>query len=207
MGETTEVEATGGMRAPSFDTAPYMKVLGGKKYLPVAPRIAWLREVYPEARIETEIHTLDLDAKLCIAHARITIPSTGASAEDYGSETERDFKDYIEKAITKSVGRALASLGFGTLMAQELDEGERIVDSPQPARAHPAARPTPPAATSQDKQGGGTALIAGEVEGLLATDKDAAGKLPKPVADMTEEELTKTLAWLRNRATGRRQQA
>ena len=35
-----------------------------------------------------------------------------------------------EKAETKAVGRALAMLGYGTQFAPELDEGERIVDSP-----------------------------------------------------------------------------
>jgi hypothetical protein len=34
------------------------------------------------------------------------------------------------KAETKAVGRALAMLGYGTQFAPEMDEGERIVDSP-----------------------------------------------------------------------------
>ena len=48
----------------------------------------------------------------------------------YGSESVKDFGDYLEKAETKAVGRALAMLGYGTQFAPELDEGDRIVDSP-----------------------------------------------------------------------------
>jgi len=54
----------------------------------------------------------------------------GNEATMYGSETKLDFGDYSEKASTKSVGRALLMLGYGTNAANELDEGERIVDAP-----------------------------------------------------------------------------
>ena len=45
-------------------------------------------------------------------------------------ETEVGFPDYIEKAETGAVGRALAMCGYGTLQAPEFDEGERIADAP-----------------------------------------------------------------------------
>jgi hypothetical protein len=45
-------------------------------------------------------------------------------------ETENGFPDYIGKAETGAVGRALAMCGYGTLQAPEFDEGERITDSP-----------------------------------------------------------------------------
>lgn len=81
----------------------------------------------------------------------------------YGSEAAKDFPDFAEKASTKSLGRALLALGYGTAAAQELDEGERVVDTPQErperrqnqpalhpqaqrpaqAAAQPAAEPTP----------------------------------------------------------------
>ena len=54
----------------------------------------------------------------------------------YGSETAKDFGDYAEKASTKSLGRALAMLGYGTQFAAEMDEGERVVDSPVPSPAN-----------------------------------------------------------------------
>lgn len=39
--------------------------------------------------------------------------------------------------LYKAVGRALAMLGYGTQFAPELDEGDRIVDSPIPAKPDP----------------------------------------------------------------------
>jgi hypothetical protein len=45
-------------------------------------------------------------------------------------ETEIGFPDYIEKAETGSIGRALAMCGYGTLQAPEFDEQERLADAP-----------------------------------------------------------------------------
>ena len=45
-------------------------------------------------------------------------------------ESEASFGDYIEKAETGAIGRALAMCGYGTLQAPEFDEEERLADSP-----------------------------------------------------------------------------
>ena len=45
-------------------------------------------------------------------------------------ETEKGFPDYIEKAETGAIGRALAMCGYGTLQAPEFDEQERLADAP-----------------------------------------------------------------------------
>lgn len=45
-------------------------------------------------------------------------------------ETEGGFPDYIEKAETGAVGRALAMCGYGTLQAPEFDEQDRLADAP-----------------------------------------------------------------------------
>jgi len=45
-------------------------------------------------------------------------------------EIEHRFPDYIEKAETGAVGKALAMCGYGTLQAPEFDEGERLADAP-----------------------------------------------------------------------------
>ena len=44
-------------------------------------------------------------------------------------ETEAGFPDYIEKAETGAIGRALAMCGYGTLQAPEFDEQERLADA------------------------------------------------------------------------------
>jgi hypothetical protein len=45
-------------------------------------------------------------------------------------ETEIGFPDYIEKAETGAIGRALAMCGYGTLQALECDEQDRLADAP-----------------------------------------------------------------------------
>ena len=127
---------------PSDHLIPIRKN-GPPDYLPVAWRLVWLRDQHPAALIETQHIELDLERNHAIFRATVTIPD-GGTATGYGSETARDFGDFIEKAETKAIGRALAALGFGTqFTGDELAEGERIVDSPvqrsvprsQPARA------------------------------------------------------------------------
>ncbi len=122
-------------------------------YLPVQWRLVWFREQCPEGSIETEVIMIDLD-RVCekevsvwnaekkrnekviktgkgIAIFKATVKTgQGGSASATGSESAVDFGDFIEKAETKAIGRALAALGFGTQFAPELNEGERIVDAP-----------------------------------------------------------------------------
>ena len=45
-------------------------------------------------------------------------------------ETEIGFPDYIEKAETGAIGRALAMCGYGTLQAPQFDEQDRLADAP-----------------------------------------------------------------------------
>jgi len=180
----------------AFDPTPHvMKVKGGQLYLPVKYRLMWLREEHPEAEISTEMVHLDTEKQLAVFRAQVTVPGRGI-ASGYGSETERDFPaGWIEKAETKAIGRALAALGFGTQFAVELDEGERIVDSPvaqvprRPERRDLKVVPDERAAVLRE-----------QVEAGLASDADAASKLPKAAGEMTADELEKTLIWLRNRS-------
>lgn len=111
-----------------FNPEEHMMDLKGKKYLQVAWRIVWFREDKPNWGIEVEAHTINENVavfKATIKDEQGRVISTG-----FGSETPKDFKDYIEKAETKAIGRALAMLGYGTQFEPELDEGTRIVDSP-----------------------------------------------------------------------------
>ena len=55
------------------------------------------------------------------------------------SEKAASFPDFIEKAETGAIGRALAALGFGTQFAPELDEQHRIVDSPVARTSSPGS--------------------------------------------------------------------
>jgi hypothetical protein len=97
-------------------------------YLPVAARIAWFRKDHPDWSIITK--TLKLAEKGVVMKAIIKDANGRIIATARKKETEIGFPDYIEKAETGAVGRALAMCGYGTLQAPEFDEGERIADAP-----------------------------------------------------------------------------
>lgn len=106
-----------------------LRDMRGKDYLDVQYRVLWMREEHTDWGITTEIVTHD-DTKSIV---RATIhDSTGKIlAQGTKSETIGDFKDHLEKAETGATGRALALCGYGTQFAQELEEGDRIVDGPR----------------------------------------------------------------------------
>jgi hypothetical protein len=126
---------------------------GSKDYLPVQWRLVWFRELCPEGTIDTEEVEVDLDREMeeeifvwnsekrrsekvikrakGYARFRATITDgKGGRATGTKSECAASFGDYIEKAETGAIGRALAALGYGTQFAPELSEEHRIVDSP-----------------------------------------------------------------------------
>jgi len=121
----------------SFDTGPYMISLKGKSYLPVAARVAWFRTEHPDWGIVTE-PLIPLENTLPDNYAIFKCSIFNAEGKLIQTackqETARDFADYIEKAETGSIGRALSLCGFGTIEAiEDLDEGtERgeVVESP-----------------------------------------------------------------------------
>lgn len=97
-------------------------------YLPVAARIAWFRREHPDWSIITNI--VQLANKGVLMKAVIKDAQGRVIATARKKETEIGFPDYIEKAETGAVGRALAMCGYGTLQAPEFDEQERLADSP-----------------------------------------------------------------------------
>lgn len=115
-----------------FNPNEHMMRLKGKDYLQVAWRLVWFRDAdngHPLYGLSTEI--VEHGEDWAVFKATITDEAGRVLSTGHGSESARDFGDYLEKAETKAVGRALAMLGFGTqFAADELDEGERIVDSP-----------------------------------------------------------------------------
>ncbi len=126
---------------------------GAADYLPVQWRLVWFRQDCPEGTIETEIVHLDLDKEteeeafawnnetrrsekvlktargLAIVRATVR-DGKGGVATGTKMEKAASFGDWLEKAETGAIGRALAGLGYGTQFAPELDEQHRIVDSP-----------------------------------------------------------------------------
>lgn len=106
----------------AFDTDGKLIKLQGKAYLEVK-RLVWFRDANKSGKIETELVSRTEDEAVFKA---IVIDDNGAAATAHGSETKKDFADFMEKAETKAVGRALGYLGYGTQFAPEFEEGERI---------------------------------------------------------------------------------
>src|SRR5688572_31676264 len=97
-------------------------------YLPVAARIAWFRKDHPYWSIITKI--VRLADKAVVMKAIIKDMQGVIIATARKKETKAGFPDYIEKAETGSIGRALAMCGYGTLQAPEFDEQDRLADAP-----------------------------------------------------------------------------
>ncbi len=116
-------------------------------------RLVWFRQDHPQGTIETEIVHLDLDKETeeetyvwnnekrrsekvvktanGVAIFRATVKDgKGGVATGTKMEKAASFSDFLEKAETGAIGRALAALGYGTQFAPELNEQHRIVDSP-----------------------------------------------------------------------------
>jgi hypothetical protein len=154
MNETTQ----GAKRFPAnwliaqdYNPNDHLMNLKGKDYLNVQNRLIWFirdQRALIAAGLATASYVVrtelvEQDREAGWAHFKTYVRDVlGNEATMYGSESIKDFPDYAEKASTKSLGRALLALGYGAGSAPELDEGERVVDSPvaRPSVARP--RPT-----------------------------------------------------------------
>ncbi len=172
------------MTDSNFEASKYLTKLSGKDYLEVKWRLLWLRTLHPDAVIETEL--VKHGAGLALFRARVTIPGAG-SATGWGSETAEDFGDFIEKAETKSLGRALAALGYGTQFCEDFDF---TAETKEPRKRRSAAsRQT---TTQQQKRGrvvdspvarnglkmlkdGGAIATPAQVKAIYSITRDAGG--------------------------------
>ena len=114
----------------AFEPARFLTRVNGSDYLEVKWRLVWLRDQHPEATVETQLVSHERD--VAVFRAEVTIPG-GGSSTGWGMESAGDFRDYLEKAETKALGRALAALGFGTQFCPDFEFGAaagRVVDSP-----------------------------------------------------------------------------
>ncbi len=158
-----------------FDPSRHLIDANGGRYLPVHARVLWFRERYPDWGIETELHTLDVDNGLAVARATVRDPEGRVVSQATAFELQKKFPEYIEKAESSAVARALTFLGFiadeeepeqggqdrrsggGASRGPAPDRANRQQNAPPPApppRA-PAAEPvaTPPAAPAPPAEG------------------------------------------------------
>lgn len=105
--------------------------LRGKEYLQVQHRLVWMREEHADWSISTVM--LKAEKDIALARAEIRDGQGNLLASAHKTETPSGFGDFVEKAETGAIGRALAFCGYGTqFCADELDEGKRLADSPSP---------------------------------------------------------------------------
>ncbi len=180
---------------------------GAKDYLPVQWRLVWFREQCPQGTIDTEELEVDLDremeeevfvwssekrrsekvvkrAKGYARYKAIVTDGKGGRATGTKSEKAASFPDYIEKAETGAIGRALAALGYGTQFAPDLDEAHRIVDSPvdrgsngyesNNTNGNTSFTPMRPAAINNNTNGNGSSPVATPSSATSETATDAS---------------------------------
>ena len=164
-----------------FNPSEHLQRIQGKDYLPVRWRLVWFhhdtgpRAGYVTVELEhdrqagfAKFFTIAWDGSeetwRNVKLNGIEIDVCGRVATGEGSETRADFNDYYEKAATKSLGRALAGLSFGTQFAPELDEKHRVVDSP----TERGGRSTPP---SSARSGNGASVA--QARPVMAAQQEA----------------------------------
>lgn len=164
-----------------FNPNDHMMKLKGKDYLQVAWRLVWFRDTENGCGsswgIKTEL--LAHGDNWAVFRATITNEKGDVISTGHGSESAKDFGDYLEKAETKAVGRALAMLGFGTqFAADELDEGERIVDSP---------------IDRETKKGGGSFMTKGKEVSFTPTCADCGATITDAEHDFSVKRYGKPM--------------
>lgn len=95
--------------------------LKGKDYLQVAYRVLWFRELHPDWSIETEI--VYRDEKYAVVRATIRNEAGRIMAQAHKDCSLASFREFISKAETGAVGRALGLVGCATqFCTQDIDE-------------------------------------------------------------------------------------
>lgn len=147
----------------TFDPKRHLISYGNvRDYLPVPWRLVWVRNEHPAAVILTEPHVIT--DKWAVFRADVSLP-TGARATGWGTCTStKSASDYVERAETTALGRALKALGYGTEFDEDDDEegatlaaihgpAERATEKPASGPADKRAATTttskPPAATGK----------------------------------------------------------
>src|SRR5581483_11890474 len=172
--------------------------LRGREYLEVKYRLVWFREDHPDWSIETELLSVTADSAYAKATIRDERGRTIATSHKF--ESLQGFPDFIEKAETGAIGRALALIGYGTqFCADELDEGTRIVDSPvERAESGSSAQSGSPGLTTETF---GSRERAGNYE--IQFGKKYRGR---KIREVPREELQGYLDWLTTSAERKNQE-
>lgn len=200
----------------TFNAEKHLIELQGKAYLEVKFRIVWFRLECPNGTIDTEEVLVDIDREVEsevptgnwipnpnrpgrkmpekeTRHARgyarfraVVTDGKGGRATGTKSENAASFPDYIEKAETGAIGRALALLGYGTqFTGDELNEEHRIVDAPvERASTYQYANSSNGASAASGQQGDEKAASTPATEQQLASLRKLCQHLDKEVPEV-----------------------
>ncbi len=146
----------------TFDANAHLSKVQGRDYLEVKWRLVWLNEE-ADRRFRIETEALALEADYAVVRASVAIvDASGAvikAATGMAREDRKGFTDFVEKAETAAVGRALGMLGYGTQFAGELDEQSTPASNgTRPAAAAPSG--SQPAATPGARRQSASGTIA-----------------------------------------------
>jgi hypothetical protein len=100
-------------------------------YLDVKWRLVWFREEHPDGSITTDLLSQP-GVSPAVVKATVTLEN-GVTATGFGQCGADDWGDWLEKAETRSIGRALALLGYGTQFCEDFDD--IITDAPVEQRS------------------------------------------------------------------------
>ena len=105
-------------------------------YLDVKWRLVWFREEHPDGSIQTDLLSQP-GVSPAVVKATVSLEN-GVTATGFGQCGTEDWGDWLEKAETRSIGRALALLGYGTQFCEDFDD--IITDAPvEPRQERKAA--------------------------------------------------------------------
>lgn len=203
----------------TFDPRQHLSQVNGNPYLEVKWRLVWLRDQHPDAELTTEMVKRGPDyAVFC---AVITLP-TGGKATGHGSETAGDYPDFIEKAETKAIGRALNALGYGIVapvaaagnvaganrqpVADAAARRERATQDlaarqdPPADEQRPVAVPLGPNVAPSGRQLGYLRVVAREIG--LEPDEAAQRRFGVPVAELSRRQASELIDWLQDAPDG-----
>lgn len=177
----------------AFNPNDHLISLKGKSYLEVKYRLVWFREENPDWGITTEIVKLDMEAKYAIVKATITDQHGRIIAQGTKMEDIKGFGDWLEKAETGAIGRALGICGYGTQFAPEFDEivpgveNPRIVDAPIET---PKVKVTGQATVAKRTMREGGALLKTEIIRLWGEmDKDDNARIYQMLSGREDYEI------------------
>ena len=193
--------------------------LKGKPYLQVAHRLVWFREDHPLAEIKTE--AINITDSFAIFKAQVIIEGNIVGS-GHKRESEDNFSDFIEKAETGALGRALAMAGYGTQFEPDLDEGDRLADAPimpgkkakvkeqtnvtdnegpseaevstRQAPPSPAKAPTPPTAIISDSSGAAQGSGEGQTREKLMEMTGAQAMVLRKVKNYSLDQVKELVA-------------